>query len=290
VNVLAALDGSEGAFAALRTACRIAARSPATVTALWVNKGQEYTPEETGWSDVAERIARELESVGRRVVEEAHAIGRAEGTEVATVVAHGVPAAAILNYVYDHGIVTLVALGHGSGTRAAEGFVASTARTVATWAKVPVLVTSSAVGIRRVVLAVDDPEPSRKAAAFAATLAGMVGAQVRVLSVVPSAEAVIALYRHVGEVPGISRYVEESQRAYDRMGEEASSLARGVLDSMNVRADAITRKGRPAEEILAEAGEDELLVIGLRSGPSGRRFGAVANRLLGTRSATVVFV
>lgn len=290
MNILVALDGSEGAFNALRTSCRIAARSPATVTAFYANKGEEYTPEETGWTEVAEKIANELESVGRRVLEESRAIGKADATDVATVVAPGVPAAAILNYAYDHGVVKLIALGHSTNPRAAEGFIASTTRTVVTWAKVPVLVTSSAVTFQRIVLAVDDPESTRKAAGFAATLAGMVGARVRILSVVPSAEAVIALYRQIGEVPGISRYVEESQQAYDRMGEEAASAARSVLESMALRPDSIMRKGRPADEILAEVGPDELLVVGLRSGPSGRKLGAVANRLLGTRSATVAFV
>ena len=290
MNILVALDGSEGAFNALRTACRIAARSPATVTAFFANKGQEYTPGETGWTEIADRIASELESVGRRIIEEARAIGRAEATDVAAVVSHGLPAAAILNHVYDHGVVKLIALGHSSIGKAAEGFVSSTTRTVVEWAKVPVLVTSSAVDFGRIVLAVDDPESTRKAAAFAAKLAGMVGAQVRILSVVPSAEAVIALYRQIGEVPGISRYVEESQQAYDRMGEEASSVARGVLESSALRPETIVRKGRPAEEILAAVGRDELLVIGLRSGPAGRRLGSVANRLLGSRSVTVVFV
>lgn len=290
MNVLVALDGSDGAFNALRTACRIAARSRATVTAFYANKGEEYTPEETGWTDVAERIANELETVGRRVLEEARAIGKADGTDVATVVSRGLPAAAILNHVYDHGIIKLVALGHSSKGKAAEGFVASTTKTVVTWAKVPVLVTSSVVDFTRVVLAVDDPDSTRKAAAFAGTLAELVGAQVRILSVVPSAEAVIALYRQIGEVPGISRYVEESQRAYDRMGEEASAIARGVLESAGLRPDAVLRKGRPADEVLAEAARDDLLVVGLRSGPSGRRLGSVASRLLGSRAATVVFV
>ncbi len=290
MNILAALDGSEGAFNALRSACLIAARSRATVRALYVDKADEYTPEETGWTEIAERIANELASVGRRVVEESLAIGRANGTDVTPVVARGTPAAAILNYAYDHGIVKLIALAHSSKGKAVEGVVGSTTKTVVAWAKVPVLVTSSAVDFRNVVLAVDEPASARKAAAFAGKIAEMVGATVRVLSVVPSAEAVIAVYRQIAEVPGISRYVEESQEAYDKMGAQASSVALEVLRSMGLRPETVMRKGRPADEILAEVARDEMLVVGLESGPSGRRLGPVVNRLLGSVSATAIFV
>ncbi|HET8541719.1 MAG TPA: universal stress protein [Anaeromyxobacter sp.] len=290
MNVLVALDGSEGAFAALRTCCRIAARSRATVTALYVNKGHEYTPEETGWTGIVDRIASELEAAGRRVIEEARAIGRAEATDVGAIVRRGVPAAGILNYAHDHGIVKLIAVGRSDKGRAAEGFVGSTARTVVALAKVPVLVTGTVLEIGRIVLAVDDPASARKAAAFAGTLAELVGAGVRILSVVPSAETIIAVYRQIAEVRGLSRYVEEAQRAYDRMGEEASAVARDVLESSGVRCETSLRQGRPAEEILAEVGRDDLLAIGLRPGPTGRRLGSVASTLLGSPTTTVVFV
>ena len=291
MNILVALDGSDGAYNALRTACSLAARSRATVTAFYVNKGPEYTPEETGWAGIGERITQELASVGERVLEQARDIGKVSGTPVELVLAYGIPAAAILNHVYDHGIVKVVALGHSSkGGTAQEVVVASTTRTVVALAKVPVLVTSSAVQVKDVVLAVDEPGPARNAAAFAGMLAREVGVNVRILSVVPSAEAVIGLYRQIAEVPGISRHVEESQRAYDRMAEQASSAARDLLRSMALRPDTILRRGRPAEEILAEVGREELLVVGLRSGPSGRTAGSVANRILHCRTATAAFV
>lgn len=291
MNILVALDGSEGAFNALRTACRLAARSRATVTALYVNKGQEYTPEETGWAGIGERITKELEAAGERVLEEAREIGEADGSAVEGIRSYGLPAAAILNHVYDHGVVKLVALGHSSkGGAAQEVVVASTTRTVVALAKVPVLVTSAAVQVKQVVLAVDEPGPARNAAAFAGMLARELGANVRILSVVPSAEAIIALYRQIAEVRGVSRHVEESQRAYDRMAEGASSAARGLLEAMALRPETILRRGRPADEILAEAGREELLIVGLRSGPSGRTLGSVANRILGSRSTTAIFV
>lgn len=291
MNILVALDGSEGAFNALRTACNLAARSRATVTAFYVNKGKEYTPEETGWAGIGERITKELESVGERVIEKARDIGSAAGTAVEGLLSYGLPAAAILNHVYDHGVVKLVALGHSSrGGAAQEVVVASTTKTVVALAKVPVLVTSAAVQVKDVVLAVDEPGPSRNAAAFAGMLAREVGANVRILSVVPSAEATIALYRQIAEVPGISRHIEASQRAYDRMAEEASSAARDLLESMALRPETVIRRGRPADEILADAKGQELLVVGLRSGPSGRTLGSVANRILNSRSTAAIFV
>lgn len=290
MNILVALDGSEAAFNALRISCNIAARSLATVMAFYVNKGQEYTPEETGWAGITEKITDELESLGERVIQRSREIGREGGTDVAGIMSYGLPAAEILNYVYDHGIVKLIAVGHTSKGKAAREFVGSTTKTVVAWAKVPVLVTSSAVDFKEIVLPVEEPGSARKAAAFAGTLARSVGANVRILSVVPSAEAVIAVYRQIAEVPGISRYIEESQRAYDRLGEEASSAAREVLESMELRPPTIIRTGRPADEILAEATGEVLLVVGLRSGPSGRRLGPVARRLLDSRSAAIVFV
>lgn len=290
MKILAALDGSDAAFNAFRTACRIAVRSGATVAAFYVNKGEAYTPEETGSISLSEKIADELETLGQKVISSAYDIGRMTSASVEGFLSRGIPAAEILNYVYDHGIVKLIAAGHSSKGRGAQEFAGSTTRAILAYAKVPVLVASADTQIDRILLAVDSPHSARKSAAFAAMLAKSLQADVSIITVVPDAEDIITEYRHVAEVPGIWRYIEESQQSFNTMAERAVAAAREQLASHGLNFSTTIRRGRPAEVIIAETQPGSVLIVGLKTAPPGNKIGPVALKLLNTPAITSIFV
>jgi nucleotide-binding universal stress UspA family protein len=290
MKILVALDGSDASLNALKSACRLARGLRSHVAAFYVNKGPEYSPEETAWTSIKDRIARELETFGREVIHKAYEIGKTYDVPVEGVVADGIPAQEILRYISVHGIVKLVAMGHSSKGRGTQEFVASTTRSLVIDANVPVFVVSREVEVRNILVAVDDSAESRRATAFAGTLAKSLGAVLGVWSFIPDAEATINEYTRIAEVPHIDRYIEASERGLAEMVERTLSATKDILDSIGVNAPALVKKGRPADEILAEADNHDLLIVGLRRAPSHKKLGGIANRLIEAREISTIFV
>lgn len=260
------------------------------VTAFHVNKGVEYSPEETAWTSIKERLARELEASGHEIIRKAYEIGKSLGVSLDGIMSDGVPAQEILKYVSAHGIVKLIAMGHSSKGRGTQEFVESVTRSVVAKSGVPVLVTCSDTTIGKILIAVDDSESSRRATAFGAKLARTLGAHLGVLSFVPDAEATINEYTRIAEVPNIDRYIEASERGLKEMVERTLAATKEILDSMGVGAPLMVKKGRPSEEILTESRNYDLLVVGLRGGQSVKKLTAIAGRVIDSADINVVFV
>lgn len=91
MKILAAVDGSDAAFHAFRSACRIAQKTFSTIVAFYVNKGEEYTPDETGWISLTEKIADELETLGHEVIRKTYNIGREFDVSVEGTMSYGLP-------------------------------------------------------------------------------------------------------------------------------------------------------------------------------------------------------
>lgn len=290
MKILAAIDGSEASFNALRSACRIADRMRWYVTAFHVNKGMEYSPEETGWTSIKERLARELEISGHEIISKSYEIGKSFGVSLDGVMSEGVPVQEILKYVSAHGIIKLIAMGHSSKGRGTQEFVESVTRSVVAQSGVPVLVTDRDTTIEKILIAVDDSESSKRATAFGATLARTLGADLGVLSFVPDAEATISEYTMIAEVPNINRYIEASEKSLKEMVERTLASTKEILDSIGVGAPLMVKKGRPSEEILTESRHYDLLVVGLRGGQSVKKLSAVAGRVIDSSEINVVFM
>ncbi len=290
MKILVALDGSDGAFNALKSACRLARKMSSYVTAFYVNKGEEYSPEVTGWTSIKERISRELESFGHEVIQKAYEIGRMIDVPVEGVVSEGIPAHEIYKYVNAHGIIKLVTTGHTSKGRGEQEFVESTTKTVVSQSKVPVFVTSRDSEIGRILIAVDDSDVSKRVTAFGGGLAKSLNVELGVISFIPDAEATINEYTRIAEVPNIEKYIEASEKGLKELVERTMSSTRNILISMDVKAPEIIKKGRPAEEILSEAGSYDLLIVGLRSDHPQRKLSGIANRLLNFRETSTIFV
>ncbi len=290
MKILVAVDGSGAAFSALKSACRLAYKMRCFVTAFYVNKGEAYSPEVTGWTSIKDRISRELESFGHEVIQKAYEIGRMINVPVEGIISEGIPADEIYKYVNAHGIIKLVAAGHSSKGKGTQEFVGSTTRTIVSRSKVPVFVTSRDIEIRRILIAVDDSEVSRRVTAFGGGLAKSLNVEVGVISFIPDAEAAINEYTRIAEVPNIEKYIEASEKGLEELVERTMSSTRNILTSVGITAPEIVKKGQPAEEILSEAGNYDLLIVGLRSELPQRKLNVTANRLLDLRETSTVFV
>jgi len=290
MKILAAVDGSEAAFNALRSACMMAEKLSATVIAFYVNKGEEYTPDETGSLTLGERITEELEARGQKAVQESLAIGRTFGVAVEAMISYGIPSTEILRFVEAHGIIKMIVMAHSSMGRGAQEFVESPTRTVVARSRNPVLVTDAAAEIRRILIAVDNSELTQQIALFGGKLARSLGAELGIIAFVPDAEAMIDEYRLIADVPNIDRHIEASEKDLKKMLDKAVARARDVLDPLSVSVATIIKKGH-AHELISEVGPHDALVFGLKKNdPSQARLSGAAGTLLSSHTVNVFFV
>jgi len=290
MKILAAVDGSEAAFNALRSACMLAGKHFASVIAFYVNKGEEYTPDETGSLSLGERITEELEARGQETIRESLAIGRTFDVAVEGVMSYGIPADEILNFVEARGIIKMIAMAHSSMGRGAQEFVESPTRSVVTRSRNPVFVTDTAVEIKRILIAVDNSDLTKQVALFGGKLALSLDAELGIIAFVPDAEAMIDEYRLIADVPNIDRHIEASDRELKRILDQAIAKARGVLDPLAVNVSVVIKKGH-ADELISEVGPHDALVLGLKkNAPTHKSLGAAANKLLSSHIVNVFFV
>lgn len=290
MKILAAVDGSDAAFNALRSACMLAGKLSASVIAFYVNKGEEYSPDETGSLSLGERITEELEVRGRDAIQESLAIGRTFDAAVEGMISYGIPADEILNFVETRGIIKMIAMAHSSLGRGAQEFVESPTRAVATRSRVPVLVTDAAVEMRRILIAVDNSDLTKQVALFGGKLARSLGAELGIIAFVPDAEAMIDEYRLIADVPNIDRHIEASERDLKRILDQAIAKARGVLDPLAVDVSVVIKKGH-ADELISEVGPHDALVLGLKkSTQTHALLSATSNKLLSSHTVNVFFV
>jgi nucleotide-binding universal stress UspA family protein len=289
MKILVALDGSDAAFNAMRSSCSIAAKINSFITAFYVNKGTEYSPEETGWTSIKERIDRELENFGHEVINKAYQIGKEFGVPVEGIISDGIPAPEIKEYVDAHGIIKLIAMGHSSKGRGAQEFVESTTKNIVATSKIPVFVTSKEINISNILIAVDDSEISKKVAGFGGSLAKSLGSSLGIISFVPDSEAIIDEYRLIAEVPNIERHIEASEKNLAEIIERATTAAIDVLNTMDIRVSSIIKKVK-SDEIISEMGAHDLLIIGIKGGPSQKKLSRIANKILNSHEISTIFV
>ena len=290
MKILAAVDGSEAAYNALRSACMLAGKLYASVIAFYVNKGEEYSPDETGSLTLGARITKELEARGQEAIRESLAIGRTFDVAVEGMMSYGIPADEILNFVEARGIIKMIAMAHSSLGRGAQEFVESPTRAVVTRARIPVLVTDAAAEIKRILIAVDNSDLTKQVALFGGKLARSLGAELGIIAFVPDAEAMIDEYRLIADVPNIDRHIEASEKDLKIILEQAIAKAREVLDPLAVNVSRVIKKGH-AEELISEVGPHDALVLGLKkSTPTHALLSAATNKLLSAHTVNVFFV
>ncbi len=289
MKILAAIDGSDAAFHAFRSACRIAQKTFSTIVAFYVNKGQEYTPDETGWISLTEKIAAELETLGHEVIQKTYGIGREFDVSVEGIMSYGIPPAEILNYVNAHGIIKLIAMGHSIQGWATQEFVESAARAVIARSRVPVFVSSAEIDIRRILIAVDNSDASKRVAAFGGRLAQSLGAELGVVAFVPDVEAMIGEYRLIAEVPNIEKHLEASEKDQKELLDRAIDTTAKILEPLRIAASNVVKIGH-ADELISEAAHYDAIVLGVKRDHSSTRLSRIANKLLDFHAVNSFFV
>jgi nucleotide-binding universal stress UspA family protein len=262
----------------------------AAVTAFYVNKGEEYSPDETGSLSLKERIADEFEIRGQAVIREALAIGRDFDVPVEGMMSYGIPADEILDFVEARGIIKMIAMAHSSMGRGAQEFVESPTRAVVTRSRIPVFVTDAAIEPKRILIAVDNSDVTKQVALFGGRLARSLGAQLGIIAFVPDTEALIDEYRLIADVPNMDKHVEASERDLKKALDQAITVARGILDPLGVNVATILRKGH-ADELISDVGPQDALVLGLKRGAQpNASLSSTASKLLSSHSMNVFFV
>jgi nucleotide-binding universal stress UspA family protein len=291
VKTLVALDGSKDSFNALATVCRMALRTGSYITAIYVNKSESYSTEDTGWVSIREKIQKELEARGHEVIRKAVLIAKDHGLQIEGIMAYGLPAEEIANYCASRGIVNLVAMGHSSKRKGTQGFVGSTTRMVmAEVERASFLVTSKAEEITKILIAVDGTEASQKAVTTAGRLAQSIGAEVRLLSVFPDTEALLNEYRQIAEVPNVDRYIRDSEEAQRKRSFLAVESAAQALGQFGLKAAMMVKQGSTPDMIVAESRTANLTVIGLSVKPEQKKIGRTVGRLLDLQDISVLCV
>lgn len=281
MKTLVALDGSPESFNALTSACRIALKTGAYVTAFYVNKSEAYSTEDTGWVSIREKIQKELENRGHEVMRRAVAIGRDHGVQIEGIMAYGIPSEEIARYCAARGIVSMVALGHTSKRGGTQGFVGSTPRMVlAEVERAAIFVTSKTEAIARILVAIDNSEAALKAVCAAGRLARSLGAEIKVVSVFPDTEAILNEYRQIAEVPNVERYLRDSESMLRQQAFRAVERAVRELEQLGIKAVAGVRQGSPSEGIIDESAAADLTVLGLKSNAPQKRIGKTIGKLL----------
>lgn len=291
MKTLVALDGSPDSFSALTSVCRMALRTGSYITAFYVNKSEAYSSEDTGWVSITEKIQKELETRGHEVIRKAVLIAKDHGLQIEGIMAYGVPAEEIAKYCASRGIVNMVALGHSSKRRATQGFVGSTtSMVIAGVDRASFFVTSNAVEIAKILIAVDGTEAAQKAVTTAGRLAQSLGAEVRVLSVFPDTDALLNEYRQIAEVPNVDRYLRESEEKLKERSFLAVERAALALDQLGIKAAMIVKQGSTPEWIFDEARNADLTVVGLKIKPEQKKIGKLVRRLLDRQDISVLCV
>jgi len=291
VKTLVALDGSPDSFNALTSVCRMALKTGSYITAFYVNKSESYSSEDTNWVSIREKIQKELEARGHEVMRKAVAIAKDHGLSIEGIMAYGLPAEEIAKYCASRGIVNMVAMGHSSKRRGAQGFVGSTTRMViAGVERAAVFVTSKAEEIATILVAVDGTEAAQKAVTTAGRLAQSLGAEVKLLSVFPDTEALLNEYRRIAEVPNVDQYLRDSEAMLRKRAFLAVERAAQSLGQLGIAAAMMVQQGALPDRIVAESVHADLTVVGLKTGPEQKKIGKIVGRLLDRQDISLLCV
>lgn len=151
--------------------------------------------------------------------------------------------------------------------------------------------------IRRILVAVDGSEALRRALDYAAGLADGLGAELRVLVVVPRLTLPIFFEGVFGAMPIASasefgKYQERMKTLYQNILREAEEKVRREHPKLSVVK--VLKEGRPSATIVdaAENGDVDLIVIGSRGlgGITGWILGSTSHRVADSCTRPVVIV
>ena len=267
-RILVAVDGSEASQRAITVACALAAGHgsevifgdavdhAAAIAELTVPYG---IPDTTPMLDA-------LDDAAGGVCGDAVTAAKAAGVNASSVVLDGRASRAIVGYAKTHQVDAIV-----MGTRGARGlerfFTGSTADAVLRTTDVPAFVVQAvenapAPAFKRILVAVDDSEPSAAAVAFALQLAVREGGVPVFVHAIPTAD--------LGEKS--REYGYDPQPILDEFRAAARPVLAAAVErakALGLAAESAIVEGSPVDEILAAAKQHAADAIAL--GTHGRR-------------------
>ncbi|MGA9399222.1 universal stress protein [Haladaptatus sp.] len=274
-SILIPTDGAETTDAAIEHGLRLAAKTGATVHALYVIDMPQLgvANADEGLSGLVDLLEEEGKAATAAVAERA----REYDVPVTEAMEAGVPFREILDYADDHD-VGLISMGTGKHGRLESYVVGSTARKVSRLSECPVLTVRTTdepttTEYENVLLPIDGTQGSERAIDECAEFAAEYDAFVHVLYVIDS---------RVARSGSLMELMEsESKRA---CGDAVSRVT-----SEGAQARQETRHGRPAEQILDYVDDHDVdcIVMGTHGRTGIDRFvmGSVAETVL--RRATI---
>ncbi|MBF0343454.1 MAG: universal stress protein [Nitrospirae bacterium] len=295
MKILAAVNSTDDAYNALRSACRLARRIGYSVVAFYVDRAELYTEEFTRWPTVKRRIETEHDILAKEVIKKSYNIGRELGAAIEVVMSNGDPAREIVDYAYENGVVKLITMGHGVLGGAAENIVESVVKTVISELNKPVLVISNEREIKSILVIIEtnyDIRGGNAVVRYVGTLARSLGARVGLVCLIPDLLAIAVDYGHIGEVP----YIRErrSFRRFERLYKEKTQIIisefRQHLAGMNVEVEADVKETDDVGEVIAQAHEYDLIAIWPKQKGNQGSFTEASKNLLNCHWLNTLFV
>jgi nucleotide-binding universal stress UspA family protein len=140
--------------------------------------------------------------------------------------------------------------------------------------------------LERILIATDGSENAAKAVIHGINIAKTIGADVQALYII-STEHAVATRTVMGWTDSFEKYLEE-------IGKEALSYATQIGERAGVKVKPVFRKGRPAEEILEYAEENNigLIIMGTQGLTGIKKFliGSVTEKVLRHSKVPVMIV
>lgn len=267
-----AIDGSDAAQTALKTACRLARPAEARLRLVSVTP---RTPGMDRHPHAAAPLVEALRDDTERTLAEAARHVQDAGLQVETKAHEGTPASEIAHDVDTHTPDMVVVGSRGlGGTRVHT--IGSVGYSVVQGVDVPVLVVHRPAAPRRILVPVDGSDTATHAAWHAAGLARHHQAKVTLLYVIP---------KGFEEV----KFTVTRGAARPFLGPLESELKEA-----DVAVDHRIEHGNPARTVLSVAGKDDhdLIVMGRvgKAGPAGFALGGVTDKVLHHADRSVLIV
>lgn len=140
--------------------------------------------------------------------------------------------------------------------------------------------------LKRILIATDGSENAAKAVFHGVNIARTIGGEVHILYVI-STEHAVATRTVMGWTDSFEKYLEE-------IGKEALAYATKIGEEAGIKVEPVFRKGRPAEEILEYAEENNigLIIMGTQGLTGLKKFliGSVTEKVLRHSKVPVMIV
>ncbi|KJU85019.1 UspA domain protein [Candidatus Magnetobacterium bavaricum] len=296
MKILVPVDGSEDAYNALRSACRLSMRMGYSVVAFHVDRSELYTPEFSRWHTVKRRIETEFDMLARDVIKRSYGIGGEFGVAMEVVLSHGEPADEIITYACENGVIKLITMRHGGLNGAADKRIDDETKAVILQQSKPVLVSSAPVEISSILVVIEsvyDTGGSHVSVVrYTGVLARSLRARVGLICMLPDLTAIAVNYGHIGEVPYIKnrksfrRFEEIYRQRTQAVISEARQFIADIDDSIPVEAMQTDEQ----DELITEVHNYDLIAICPKQKDIHTTLTDTSKTLLNNRSLNTLFV